>query len=369
MSAKGCGRGRPKPRLHYLLYVLAGLALITVTVLRAGRSSPAGLFMPFSLLGIAVLTNVEAGKNRFGRYRKFHIPEIVGGKGTVVETGSLEEIDGALEHILSLEERLICLNGGDGTVQRVLNRMINLYGEETEDFPIFFPMRGGTMNLLADNVGIKGKPDELCRLAMEMDRCRDELPYMEVPTLRLVREMGGKTEREYGFFHGSGGLYRFHRVYYRDTKGGNLPAAKLVLMCLGSGIINRGRYKDVFGMTPLRVTIDDFEMPCDSYIIVLAMIFKKLLLTFNPLRDEGEGDFFFMACGLPLGKLVTSLHKLFWIRDDEPPFPKEVYYNQRASKLVLEGSEGYSFDGEVYELDEPYRLTIELGPKVKVLKI
>lgn len=368
MSAKGCGKGRPKPRLHYLLYVLAGLVLITVTLLHAGRSSPAGLFMLFSLLGIAVLTNVEAGKNRSGRYRRFHIPQIVGGKGTVIETASLEEIDGALERILSQEERLICLNGGDGTVQRILTRIINLYGEETEDLPILFPMRGGTMNLLADNVGIKGKPDELCRQALQMDRSLGELPYVEVPTLRVVREMGEKTEREYGFFHGSGGLFRFHRVYYRDTKGGNLPAVKLVLMCLGSGIVKRGRYKDVFGMTPMRVIVDDFEMPCDSYIIVLAMIFKKMLLTFNPLRDEGEGDFFFMACGLPLGKIFTSLHKLFWIRGDEPPFPKEVYYNQRASRLVLEGSEGYSFDGEVYELDEPYRLTIDLGPKVKILK-
>ena len=355
-------------RLHYLLYVLAGIALITVTVLLAGRSSPAGLIVPFSLLGIAVVTNVEAGKNRLGRYRKFHIPEIVGGKGTVIETGSLEEIDGALERILSKEERLICLNGGDGTVQRILTRMINLYSEETEDLPILFPMRGGTMNLLADNVGIRGKPDELCRLAMDLDRRCDELPYVEIPTLRVVREVGDTVEKEYGFFNGHGGLYRFHRVYYRDTEGGNLPAVKLVLMCLGSGLINRGRYRDVFGMTPLRVTIDDFEMPCDSYIIVLAMIFKKLLLTFNPLRDEGEGDFFVLSCGLPLKKISTNLHKMFWVRGDEPPFPKEVYYNQRASKIVMEGSEGYSFDGEVYELYEPYRLTMELGPKVKILK-
>jgi len=368
MSARGSGRDRPKPGLHYLLYVPAGLALIAV-VLLAGRSSPACMLAPLPLLGIAVLTNMEAGKNRSGRYRKYRIPEIVGGEGLVIETGTMQEIDGALERIFSREERLICLNGGDGTVQRVLTRMINSYGEETEDFPILFPMRGGTMNLLADNVGIKGKPDELCRRALDLDRSRDELPHVEVPTLRVVREMGGRTEREYGFFHGSGGLYRFHRVYYRDTKGGNLAAARLVLMCLGSGAVKRGRYKDVFGMTPMRVRIDDFEMPCDSYIIVLAMIFKKMLLTFNPFRDEGEGDFFVLACGLPLGKLFTNLHKLFWVRGDEPPFPSEVYFNRKGSRLIMEGSEGYSFDGEVYELDEPYRLTMELGPRVKILKV
>ncbi|MDY6794889.1 MAG: diacylglycerol kinase family protein [Actinomycetota bacterium] len=369
MSSLNVGADRRRFGLLHILFCSAGLALVAAFILSSGSGSRWCMFLPFSFTGIAVLTNVEAGKNRFGRYKRYGIPEIVGDDGLVIETETMEEIDGAIERILSRGEHLICLNGGDGTVQRALTSIMNACGEREDELPVFFPLRGGTMNLLADNLGIKGKAPQLLREAMKTAAFSEELPYVEIPTLRVVREMAGGTEREYGFFFGSGALYRFHRVYYRDTKGGTLPAVKLVLRCLGEGMVKRGRYRGIFGMTDLRVSMDDFQMPRESFIIVLAMVFKKMLLTFNPFRDEGEGDFFTLAMGLPLGKIFTNLHKLFWVRGDEPPFPPDAYYNRRASRLKLRSGEGYSLDGEIFELNEPFDITIDLGPSVKILDI
>ena len=324
--------------------------------------------LPLPLLGIAVLTNVEAGKNRYGRYKRYGIPEIVGSEGMVVETETMEEIDGAIERILSRGERLICLNGGDGTFQRAITRMMKNYGEGADDIPILFPLRGGTMNLLADHLQIKGTIPELLRLAMHAARRSDELPYVEVPTLRVVREMAGVTEKEYGFFYGNGALYRFHRVYYRETKGGPLAAAGLFAKCAFGGATGRTRYRDVFGLTPARVVIDDFEMPAEQVTIVLALIFKVVVITFDALRDVGEGDFYVLATSVPIFRLARRLHKLLWARGKEPPYPQEEFFNQRASRVYMECREGYSLDGEVFELEEPYTLTIERGPSVKVLR-
>ncbi len=369
MFSRGGRAGRKCAWLYNILYVFAGLALAAI-ILSCGVGDDAMFpLLPFSLLGIAVLTNVEAGKNRFGRYKKYGIPDILGTGGMVEETETMEEIDGAIERILSRGERLICLNGGDGTVQRAVTHMVNKYGEGSESIPILFPLRGGTMNLLADHLEVKGTPPELLRAASATARRGGDLPYVEVPTLRVTREVGGAVEKEYGFFYGNGALYRFHRVYYRETKGGPAAAAGLFAKCAFGGATKRTRYKDVFGLTPARVTIDDFELPSDMVTIVLAVIFKVVVITFDAFRDEGEGDFYVLATSVPIFRMARKLPRLLWARGAEPPYPKEEFFNQRASRVVMDCREGYSLDGEIFELEEPYRLTIETGPAVKFLDL
>jgi hypothetical protein len=365
---RGSGReGRQRAWLHLIIYTLAGLAFGVSFLCRGGTriAECSALLVP--LLGIAVLTNVEAGKNRFGRYKKYGIPDIVGPDGLVMETETMEEIDGAIERMLSRGKRLLCVNGGDGTMQRIITHMINKYGEGGADIPILFPLRGGTMNLLADHMKIKGTTPELLRAAVATEKRSQELPYVEVPTIRVTREIGGSVEKEYGFFYGNGALYRFHRVYYRETKGGPLAAAGLFMKCALGGATKRTRYQEVFGLTPARVVIDDFEVPADMVTIVLAVIFKVVVISFDAFRDEGEGDFYVIATSVPIFKLAWRLHKLLWAKGAEPPYPKEEFFNQRASRIRMECREGYSLDGEVFEIEEPYTLTIERGPVVKFL--
>ncbi|MDI6873747.1 diacylglycerol/lipid kinase family protein [Candidatus Solincola sp.] len=330
------------------------------------RSFPSFLFS-LPLMGIAVITNVEAGKNRNGRYKQYHLPEMVGDRGLVVETETMEEIDGAMDRILSRGERVICLNGGDGTVQRALTRLVNRLGEDEDSLPAIFPLRGGTMNLLADHLNIKGSTPELMQAALRAVEDDGELPCVHVPTLRVTRRMGEREEREYGFFFGHGALYRFHRVYYRDTKGGPLAAAVLFAKCTFGGATGLTRYKDVFGMAPARLVIDDFEMPGDRFTVILAVIFKVVVITFDAFRDVGEGDFYVLATNIPFFRMVGRLPRLLWARGAEPPYPREEFFNERAKRVFIECREGYSLDGEVFELEEPYTLTIDRGPTVRVL--
>jgi Diacylglycerol kinase catalytic domain len=369
MGTRNSWAGRRRAWLYLILYVSAGLVLAAAFFCCDDVDVADLSFLPLPLLGIAVLTNVEAGKNRFGRYKSYGIPEIVGPDALVEETETMEEIDGAIERMLTRGERLICINGGDGTMQRTITHIINKYGEEAVGIPVLFPLRGGTMNLLADHLEIKGKTPELLRRAVAAEQLSPQLPYVEVPTLRVTREIGGREEREYGFFYGNGALYRFHRVYYRETMGGPVAAAKLFTKCALGGATKRTRYQDIFGLTPARVVIDDFEIPADEVTIVLAVIFQVVVISFDAFRDEGEGDFYVIATSVPIFKMARKLHRLLWGKNSEhPPYPKEKFFNQRASRIRMECREGYSLDGEVFEIEEPYTLTIERGPTVKFLK-
>jgi len=347
------------------LFLSAGLILRAVFLSPGGVPPFLPLFLP--LVGIAVITNVEAGRNRYGRYKRYRLPEIVGSRGLVVETETMEEIDGAMERILARGERVICLNGGDGTVQRALSYLVNRFGEKEDDLPVLFPLRGGTMNLLADHLGIKGDTPGLMRAALQAVDGGDGIPCAEVPSLRVTRRMGDREEREYGFFFGHGALYRFHRVYYRETKGGPLAAAGLFVKCTFGGATGLTHYKDVFGMTPARLVIDDFEMPGDRFTVILAVMFKVVVITFDAFRNVGEGDFYVLATNIPFFRMVGRLPRLLWAKGAEPPYPKEEFFNQRAKRVYMECFEGYSLDGEIFELEEPYTLTIDRGPTVRIL--
>ncbi len=362
--------GRLLRRLHHGSSLLAGLIPVVAVLACMRGTGPRGCSLPLiflPVLGIAVITNVEAGKNRYGRYRRYDLPGMVGSRGLVVETETMEEIDGAMDRILSRGEKVICLNGGDGTVQRALTRLVNRLGEDEEALPVIFPLRGGTMNLLADHLNIKGSTPELVRAALRAVEDDGRLPCVRVPTLRVTRKMGEHEEREYGFFFGHGALYRFHRVYYRDTRGGPLAAAALFAKCAFGGATGLTRYKDVFGMAPARLVIDDFEMPGDRFTVILAVIFKVVVITFDAFRDAGEGDFYVLATNVPFFRMVGRLPRLLWARGAEPPYPREEFFNERAKRVFIECREGYSLDGEVFELEEPYTLTIERGPTVRVL--
>jgi hypothetical protein len=67
--------------------------------------------------------------------------------------------------------------------------------------------------------------------------------------------------------------------------------------------------------------------------------------------------------------MVRKLPRLLWGKSGKPPYPKEEFFNQRASRIRMECREGYSLDGEVFEIEEPYALTIEKGPTVKFLNL
>ena len=219
-------------------------------------------------------------------------------------------------------------------MQRAVTHMINKYGEDSPDIPILFPLRGGTMNLLADHLKIKGKTPELLRAAMEAERGAPDLPWVEVPTIKVTRELGGRVETEYGFLFGNGALYRFHRVYYRETGGGPIAAAKLFAKCVFGGATRRTRYKDVFGLTPARVTVDDFEIPAGEITIVLAVTFQVVVISFDAFREEGD---YVIATSVPIFRMVRRLLKLLWARGDKLPQGGSSTRGRRASAWVSRG--------------------------------
>ena len=106
------------PRASYLSLLILIFISVTCIISAAPREAASLSPMPllyFSFLGIAVLTNVEAGKNRFGRYRRYGIPDIVGDRGMVVGTETLGGVDGGVGGIVGRGGGVVCVKGGGWT--------------------------------------------------------------------------------------------------------------------------------------------------------------------------------------------------------------------------------------------------------------
>src|SRR5512146_2866816 len=83
----------------------------------------------------------------------------IGGKSTlVVETRDLDEVSSAVREFADRGVQVIGACGGDGTGKALLTEMIRTFGDRV---PTLALLRGGTVNTVANNLGIRGSPEDI----------------------------------------------------------------------------------------------------------------------------------------------------------------------------------------------------------------
>ena len=123
----------------------------------------------------------------------------------VFEGRNPEEIAAALHTMAEAEPDVLVVNGGDGTVCAVVHamRQERIFSKE----PVLALLRGGSTNMIQNDVGLKGKP--LRAIGRLMARIEDDLAGTHV-VCRVplcVRSESGDV-KEHGFFWGAGALPR-----------------------------------------------------------------------------------------------------------------------------------------------------------------
>ena len=123
----------------------------------------------------------------------------------VFEARDLEEISRALHTIAAAEPDLLIVSGGDGTVSAVVQAMRRerMFAKE----PMLALLRGGSTNMIQNDVGLKGKPlGAMRRLIEELEQDLAGTDVVSRAPL-CVRNGDGKLE-ERGFFWAAGALPR-----------------------------------------------------------------------------------------------------------------------------------------------------------------
>src|SRR5215212_1951116 len=110
---------------------------------------------------IGVITNPNSRKNRNRPDRAERLQRIVGNIGEVHQTASIESIKPVLRDFLRKRARYWVADGGDGALHWMLRMGMEVlqedeFAESWVTLPVTLPTKGGTIDFVANNVGIEG---------------------------------------------------------------------------------------------------------------------------------------------------------------------------------------------------------------------
>ena len=314
--------------------------------------------------GIGVVLNPKSGKNLRDPGAARRLARALGDRGVVRAAHSIDELYRIAEDFQRLEIDVLGISGGDGTNHVTLTGFIDVY--KSQSLPQVAFLRGGTMNTVANHIGIPhGKPEGLLDRLIRAYAERAVRPLVNVE--RHVMRMG----TTYGFLFGTGAVYGFLAEYYRGGSGKPSPviAARTLLNGVGSALVGGEVVSRI--AAPFRgwVELDDgTSWEERDYFAVAGGTIDQIGLNFKPFYRWAEqpGTFHLLGIHTSAMGFVADLPRIWRAQ----PMREGKTYEATPAHARLHSHDGtmrYMIDGDLHESKGPLDVTI--GPRVKILAI
>ena len=339
---------------------------------------------------IGVITNPNSRKNRNRPDRAERLQRIVGGMGEVHQTESLDSIKPVLRDFLRKQARYWVADGGDGALHWMLRSgMEVLQEEEFADqaltLPMALPTKGGTIDFVANNVGIEGDAEGiLAELRSQLEHgARVEETEVDSMVIDGVRIDNGVEVpfRTYGFASAAGGIgQRFYSKYYQAADPNPRTIVKVLASALASSPIaltplNRvapklGSYaKEMFEPTKCKLELDGMRLPGDAFtgvhIASMSINLGNVLRFFGKAEQRGMMN---AIVGTPSPwSIIKNIPRM--TRGGE--MRGRGILDRACRELIMEatGDELLApiIDGEYYR--DVKKLSFRIGPRVRIPKV
>ena len=309
------------------------------------------------------------------------------------QAGSIDELYRVAEDFRTLGIDVLGISGGDGTNGVTITGFINVY--EGTALPQIAFLRGGTMNTVANSVGIRrGPPEGLLDRLMKAYVERASLPLQNVerhvvrlegetalpravrandnaddgPASLMAPSLLGPNEK-YGFVFGTGVVRGYLAEYYAMSKGPLNPliAAKTLLRGVGSALVGGEMIRRMAAPFHGSVELADGTVwPEQDFFAVAGGSIDHIGLNFRPFYRYGEKPDHFHVLGIttsPMG-FVSQLPRIWRALPMRPGHTLEavtpsITIRSRSTPIR------YMVDGDLHECDGP--LKVSIGPKVRIV--
>lgn len=340
---------------------------------------------------IGVITNPNSRKNRNRPDRADRLRRIVGDLGEVHSTTSVASIKPVLREFLRKRARYWVADGGDGALHWMLRMGMEVLQEdefvgESFTLPMTLPTKGGTIDFVANNVGIEGDAEGiLATLRRNVERNlqieETEVDSMVIDGIQVV-DGAELPFRTYGFASAAGGVgQRFYAKYYDDPDPNPRTIVKVVATAVASAPIAmsplsrlplgawKSYAKEVFEPTHCRVTIDGMRLPGDHFTGV--HIASMSINLGNVLRFFGKADQpglmnAIVGTPSPWG-IIRNLPRM--ARGEE--MRGRDILDRPCREMMMEATSddllAPVIDGEFYRGVK--RMTFRIGPRVRIPKV
>ena len=305
---------------------------------------------------IGIVTNPKARGLRRDRHLTRRLREIVGPWGQVREAPSRAGLGEVIREYRDLGVDVLGTCGGDGTNLAVLSEAVRAF--RPGELPTFLFLRGGTVNTAANELGIRGHPEEI--LGRLMRRYRRRLP---LPTVQ--RGLLGVQSR-HGFLFGAGMAGRFFEAYYGGPVGGVAWASVLAARIIGSAFIGGGFARWIFDPLEAEIVADGVRLPHGRFSLIIAGTIANAGLGFKPTyrAPEHADRFQLIASGLTPARLAANTARCLrgTKLEGEPHFDLVC----QEARIGFARPQTYTFDGDLFRDGQ---VTIVAGPRISVAAV
>lgn len=305
--------------------------------------------------GVGIISNPYAGINRKNPEHNTLVWYILGNRGQFEVTQSPADLEPVCQEFKRRGIDHVGIIGGDGTICLTLEAIYNTYGPL--DLPKILVLRGGTMNVVACNLGIFGKPANIMNDFLESYHSGKSLAQHVIPTLRV----NGKL----GFLFGNGAASRFLVEFYK-SKRSPTKAALYVSKLAGGGFLGgslSNEFKNVTASETMEIQTEPTPFREDSkqYSMVFASTVPRIpfgIKLFNQLEGAG-GKAELLAVSAAGRGLVTQAMR---VMAGQAP-SKDVSQSQvfERGRIRMRPGSVYTIDGELFETKDGV-VSFEIGP-------
>jgi diacylglycerol kinase (ATP) len=280
---------------------------------------------------------------------------LLGSDGEVVVTPTPAELTAAARRFAGEGVPLVATCGGDGTNLLTLTELVRAYGPER--MPTFAILRGGTVNTVAANLGIAGRPEVLLARLVAAARVG------AVPTVgQDLIEVNG----QHGFLCASLMGSRFLEAYYEGAQPGPARAVLLGLRTVASSLWQGPFARSLFAPVPLELTVDEEPLGELRCRLLVASVVRDVGIGMKVTWQAGTvaRRFHLIASGLSTTSMALQLPKVL----AGGALAGAPHVDRLAERVRVRFAEpqGYTLDGDLFRAQE---LEIAIGPRVAIARV
>lgn len=307
--------------------------------------------------GIGLITNPRSRINKRDPGSMRRLAYLVGDRGSAGATRSLEDLYRKAEEWKNAGIDILGVNGGDGTIHHTLTAFIKTYGDRP--LPLIALLRGGTMNTVANSLGIKGDPPRLLFELIDRYHNHETFETIDVRILRI-----GDA---FGFIFGTGVIYNYLDVYYGTGNPCPSTAAKVLGKAVLSAMVRGPFARHMTRRFRARVTVDGSVWAREDFMSVAAGAVEQIGLGFRPFYRVRERPDAFPILGIHTDAFGFAADLPLVLRGQ--PMSRHKTIDAVACQVNIETEQPleYVIDGDTYI--SPRALTITQGPVLRIVRL
>ena len=306
---------------------------------------------------IALLTNPASTRNQrqINRMRR----TVAAGSNILhVELDGIESMAEAMRQLARYDPLVLIISSGDGTVQAALT---SLQKENPfKEMPPIAVLPSGKTNLIATDLGMKGRPESLFNDVVAIARgAKFQKTFVSRPLLKL--DMGDGRPVQYGLFFAGAGAANTIEFCRRKIFPLRLPNALThllaILVIAYSAVIGGRRKGSATYSRKISINALGGGILEGHFLLIIATSLDQLFLGIRPVDWAGKGGIGLTAVEHNPGAILRTLRAIIMGRVGTTTI-KGIHV-RRINEIRVTGKDPVMLDGEIYDAPQGKPLSLK----------